>query len=233
MNLMLLAGGIGSRLRPLTDSMPKCLVPIKGRPLLQIWLDKLLPEHISTIFINTHYLAHQVEDFISNSRWRDRIVLVKEKMLLGTAGTLLHNRNFFSSSSFMVAHADNLTKFNVTDFIKCHQLRGIDIHITMMTFVTDDPTSCGIVELDDEDIVVAFHEKVANPPSNLANAAIYIMEPNVLDFIASIGKSEIDIALDVLPAYLGKIQTFRNDCYHRDIGTIKSYKKANEDFNFE
>lgn len=230
---MLLAGGIGSRLRPVTDSMPKCLVPIKGRPLLQIWLDQLLPEYISTIVINTHYLALQVEYFVSNSKWKDRIVLVNENLLLGTAGTLLNNRKFFSSSSFMVAHADNLSKFNVLDFIKCHQLRSADTQITMMTFVTDDPTSCGIVELDDENIVVAFHEKIVNPPSNLANAAIYIMEPTVLDFIASIGKSEIDIALDVLPAYLGKIQTFRNDVYHRDIGTIKSYKKANEEFNFE
>ena len=96
----------------------------------------------------------------------------------------------------------------------------------MMTFETDAPKSCGIVEIDQAGIVYAFHEKKQNPPSSLANAAVYIVEPSVLDFIGSIGKKNLDFSLDILPNFLGKINTFFNNVYHRDIGTLESYARA-------
>lgn len=229
---MLLAGGLGSRLRPITDSVPKCLVPIQGKALLQIWLETLLPEYAKTIILNTYYLADQVETFVRQSSWRDRLVISNEKSLLGTAGTLLKNREHFLSDSFMVVHADNLSKFDVAEFIKCHKDRKAGIEITMMTFESDDPCSCGIVEIDEEDRVVGFYEKVSSPPGNLANGAVYVMEPSIFNFLSSLEKEVLDISLDILPAYLGKIQIYRNNTYHRDIGTIQSYEKANKEFNF-
>lgn len=229
---MLLAGGLGSRLKPLTDYTPKCLIPIHGKPLLQIWLDTLLPEHAGIIILNTYYLADRVEAFVRQSPWSDRVVLSNEKSLLGTAGTLLNNKRYFLEDTFMVVHADNLSRFDLTDFIKRHKDRGPNIEITMMTFETDDPCSCGIVEIDEEDRVIGFHEKVSNPPGNLANAAIYIMEPSIFDFLFSLKKEVLDISLDIIPAFLGKIHIYRNNIYHRDIGTIESYEKANKEFNF-
>ena len=99
----------------------------------------------------------------------------------------------------------------------------------MMTFDTDAPQSCGIVE-EQAGVVVAFHEKVANPPGTRANAAVYIFEPEVLDFLASLGKPVIDLSTEVLPHFLGRIHTFHNTWYHRDIGTLASLALAEREF---
>jgi mannose-1-phosphate guanylyltransferase len=99
-----------------------------------------------------------------------------------------------------------------------------------MTFDTDAPQSCGIVELDTDGVVQAFHEKVANPPGTRANAAVYIFEPSVVDYIASLEKEFCDISTEVLPNFIGRIQTFHNTDYHRDIGTLESLAMAELEF---
>ena len=91
MRAILLAAGYGTRLRPLTNTIPKCLVPIKGVPLLQIWLERLTNAGIGPFLINTHYLPKEVEGFAESSRYRDQVTLVHEPELLGTAGTLIAN----------------------------------------------------------------------------------------------------------------------------------------------
>jgi mannose-1-phosphate guanylyltransferase len=227
---LLLAAGLGTRLRPLTDTIPKCLVPVRGKPLLGYWLEQLLTNGIDRILINTHYLPSPVRDFVRASPWRGRVDLVHEEVLLGTGGTVLNNRNYFSEDAFLVAHADNLTRFDVRAFIDAHRNRAPGVDITMMTFDTDAPQSCGIVEQDERGVVVGFHEKVQSPPSRRANAAVYIFEPSVIDFLALLGKEVIDISLEVIPRYLGRIQCFYNSDYHRDIGTRESLRLAEQEF---
>ncbi len=226
MKALLLAAGLGTRLKPITDTLPKCLVPINGKPLLQYWLENLSDVGVDEFLINTSYLHEKVEEFISNSKFKDKITLVYEKELLNTGGTLLVNKEFFNEEPFMLIHADNLSFCDFIDFINKHKTRPKNCEITMMLFKSDNPSSCGIVELDKNDIVQKFHEKVDNPPSDLANGAIYICETSVFEFLESLGKKEIDFSIDILPEYMGKINTFLNDVYHRDIGTIKSYAKA-------
>lgn len=229
MKALLLCAGFGTRLRPLTDSIPKCLVSIHGKPLLKYWLDLLFPE-VDRILINTHYLASVVRDFVGADEWSDRIELVHEDELLGTAGTVLRNRAFFGDEAFILAHADNLTRFNLQAFIAAHRNRAEGIEITMMTFDTDSPQSCGIIELDVQHRVIAFHEKVANPPGRRANGAVYICEPAVVDFIASLGREVVDLSTEVLPHFLGRMQCFHNADYHRDIGTPESLRLAHAEF---
>ena len=231
MKALLLAAGFGTRLRPLTDTVPKCLVPIHGRPLLGLWLEMLAEADMGPFLVNLHYLADTVRDWMSSSPYRDRMQPVYEEILLGTAGTLLKNRAFFGPEPFMLIHADNLSKFDVGAFVARHRARPEGCEITMMTFDTDAPQSCGIVELDEREVVVAFHEKVADPPGTLANGAVYILEPTLFDFLAALGKENLDFSNDVLPHYLGKIFTFHNDVYHRDIGTQESYEAALVDFS--
>jgi len=231
MRALLLAGGLGTRLRPLTDNIPKCLVPIHGKPLLGYWLDLLFGSEVEAVLINTHYLPDPVRAFVAASLWRDRVTLVHEDVLLGTGGTVLRNRNFFGDEAFMVAHADNLTRFDPAAFIARHRSRPADCDITMMTFETDDPRSCGIVEEDERGVVKAFHEKVPNPPGVHANAAVYIFEPSVIGFLASLGKESIDLSTEVIPHYLGKMLTFHNTGYHRDIGTLESLARAEREFS--
>ncbi len=230
MRALLLAAGLGTRLRPITDYLPKCLVPIHGKPLLGYWLDLLLPSGIDRVLVNTHYLPQAVHEFVGQSRWSYAIELVHEDELLGTGGTILKNRDFLSSGPFLVAHADNLTRFNVEAFIRYHSNRPTGIDITVMTFTTDAPQNCGIVEVDEQGIVVDFHEKIAYPPSNHANAAVYIFESSIIDFLESLNKSVIDISTEVLPRYLARMQTFHNSDYHRDIGTPESLKLAELEF---
>lgn len=230
MKALLLAAGLGTRLRPITDTIPKCLVPIRGRPLLSYWFDMLFSEGVECALVNTHYHAEAVEAFVAQSTWRDRVETVYEPELLGTGGTVLRNRAWLGREAFMVAHADNLSRFPVQTFIAAHQQRPVVAAMTMMTFNTDAPQSCGIVELDSHGIVQRFHEKVRNPPGNCANGAVYICEPEIVDFLAGLGREFIDLSTDVIPVFTGRIATYHNTGYHRDIGTVESLRRAETEF---
>ena len=230
MRALLLGAGIGSRLRPLTATTPKCLVPIHGRPLLDYWLDLVFEGGIDRVLLNTHWLAEQVRDHVARSPWRSRIDLVHEDELLGTGGTVLANRAWFQDRAFLLAHADNLTDFDVGGFIAAHRNRPPRHVMTMLGFRTDDPSSCGILELDEKSSVMAFHEKVEAPPGNLANGAVYIFEPQVIDDIARLGKPVVDLSTEVIPGYLGRILCVETEGYHRDIGTPQSLRQAHSEF---
>ena len=168
MRVLLLAAGVGSRLMPYTATTPKCLIEINDRPLLDYWLELLFDAGVERILINTHYLAEQVNAHVKASRWASKIDLVYEANLLGTGGTVLANREWFQGQPFVLAHADNLTDFDVVGLIAAHRTRPAGHVMTMLGFRTDDPRSCGILELDDHHTVVAFHEKVDNPPGNFS-----------------------------------------------------------------
>lgn len=230
MRALLLAAGIGTRLRPLTNQLPKCLVPIHGRPLLDYWLEALISQGIEKILINTHYLEQVVRQYLNESAWLPYIELAHEETLLGTGGTVLRNQNFFQGEAFFMAHADNLTIFDLTKFLEQHVVRPKGTEITMMIFKSPAPQSCGVVELDSQQVVQGFYEKVSNPPSNLANAAVYIIEPSVVAWMETLGKTQLDLSTEVIPHYLGKIFTYENTIYHRDIGTMDSWTEANRDF---
>lgn len=230
MRALLLAAGFGTRLRPLTDTIPKCLVPINGRPLLDHWLELLDKGGVAQALVNLHYLPEAVRAFLAKSTHTIKITTVYEELLLGTAGTVLKNRDYFREEPVMLIHADNLSLFDVREFMRKFDNRESGIDITMMTFDTGAPETCGIVRLDEMGVVCAFHEKVKNPPGNLANGAVYIIAPTVVEFIAGLNKEVIDFSIDVLPHYIGRINTFHNDVYHRDIGTIESLAAAHIEY---
>ena len=225
---MLLAAGFGTRLRPLTIDVPKCLVPINGRPLLDCWLEMIFNAGIESVLINLHYLSGKVKQYIDESLYREKVTTVYEDELMGTAGTLLKNMAFFEKDEILLVHADNFSIFNLEDFIKAHHSRPKNCEMTLMTFKTDTPQSCGILELDEKKVVRAFHEKVTDPPGNLANGAVYILENSIFSFLEALHKEKIDFSTEVLPFFLGRIFTFHNNMYHRDIGTMDNYCKAQE-----
>ncbi|OFZ80492.1 MAG: mannose-1-phosphate guanylyltransferase [Bdellovibrionales bacterium RIFOXYD1_FULL_53_11] len=227
MKALLLCAGKGTRLRPITDYVPKCLVPVAGRPLLGYWLEFLVRAGVRDILVNTHYMARAVGDFVRQSGYSKYVTMVYEKILLGTGGTLLKNRKYFGDSTVMLAHADNLSMFDFSRFAKVHLGRPSGTEITMMTFKTDTPRSCGIIKTDRNGIVKGFFEKKKNPPGNTANAAVYLLDSSVIDFLASLNKKKIDFSTEVLPSFVGKIFTFHNSHYHRDIGTVRDYLIAN------
>ncbi len=230
MRILLLAAGLGTRLAPITNTVPKCLVEIDGRPLLGYWLELLGKNGFKDILVNLHYLPQCVKEYVAQSPYDANITTVYEDKLLGTGGTILNNKAFFQGGPIMVVHADNLSLFDPRAFVAAFENRPPQVDITMMTFRTDAPETCGIVELDRNGVVQAFHEKVKNPPGNLANAAVYILAPAVMTFIESLGKTEVDFSTEVLPRYLWRINTFENTVYHRDIGSMKSLEIARSEF---
>jgi len=221
---------MGTRLRPLTNTTPKCLVPVQGRPLLDYWLELLFNGGIERVLINTHWLSAQVNSHVAGSPWQSRVDMVHEAHLLGTGGTILANRDWFGPGPFLVAHADNLTDFDVSGLIAAHRDRPAGCVMTMLAFRTDDPRSCGILELDAKNVVQAFHEKVANPPGNLANAAVYIFEPEIIAAAARLRKPEVDLSTEVIPGFTGRIFAVETKGYHRDIGSADSLLRANAEY---
>jgi mannose-1-phosphate guanylyltransferase len=227
MKAVLLAAGLGTRLRPITNLIPKCLVQIHGVPLLEIWLKKLVSCNFGPIIINTHYLHKQVEEFINKSEFKDVVVLRYEQELLGTAGTIINNSQDSLGGDLFVAHADNYFTENIQYFLDAHAARPSYCKLTMMTFDTNKPENCGIVELDKRGVAVNFHEKKNEFHGYIANGAIYILTNKLIKEMSSWSPSPIDFSKDVLPRLAGKIYTYHSKNPFIDIGTPDNYKKAN------
>lgn len=230
MKALLLAAGLGTRLRPFTNNIPKCLIPIGGRPLLDYWIYSMVEIGITTIIINTHYHAKSVHTFIKKHQHKDKIKILYEPELLGTGGTVRAAVDVINGDNVMIVHADNFCLAPMPEFVKSFVDRPNGTEITMMTFRTDNPKSCGIVELDENGVVQKFHEKVSNPPSNLASGAVFIATNNIIRFIEMYNKRKFDFSNDIIPKYLGKINTWENKKYHCDIGSPKNYQRCLQDW---
>jgi mannose-1-phosphate guanylyltransferase len=135
------------------------------------------------------------------------------------------HREYFGEAPFFLAHADNLTLFSLPEFQKAFLTRAEDCVGTMMTFQTDQPGECGIVQLDPRGVVVGYHEKVQNPPGDLANAAVFIFDSQIHDILAR-HQDDVDLCGQTVPRLTGRLNTYRNPDYHRDIGTPHSYETA-------
>lgn len=224
MKAFLLAAGLGTRLRPITDTVPKCLVDIAGQPLLDIWLDALAKVGVDEVLLNTHHLASQVERHVARRTGPPAVRLSHEAVLLGSAGTLLANREFVvGRGMFLVVNADNLTDFDLGELVDAHRTAGGVVTLTV--FRAARPSECGIVELDEQDRVIGFVEKPLQPSSDLANAGMYAFDPAVLDEIPE--PLPRDIGFDLLPRLVGRARAVRiGDSSFRDIGTPAALELA-------
>lgn len=227
MRAILLAAGFGTRLRPLTNTIPKCLVPIKGKPLLEIWLERLTKAGVGPFLINTHYLAERVKTQIESSPYKDQVTLFHELELLGTAGTLISNVDFFQGEDGLLIHADNYCLADFAAFVQAHLRRPPECLMTMMTFRTDSPSACGIVELNSRGIMVGFYEKAASPPGNLANGAVYILSSELLGMLGKEQSTVKDFSTEILPNLIGRTYTYETSAVFLDVGTPENYKRAN------
>ncbi len=224
---LLLSAGFGTRLRPLTYKIPKCLVEINGELLLVNWLKKLENIGCDEVLINTHYRSSQVNKVIK--KWDQKKLKVRtvyEEKLLGTAGTLRTNSNFFENSLGLLIHADNFTTLDLKEFLKSHYSRHEKCNISMVTFKTNNPCQCGIVEVDQNCVLKNYYEKVRNPPSNIANGALFAFEESFLNYFLSLPISYENFSAQVVPLLKGKIQTYFTNDLFIDIGTPESLKLA-------
>jgi len=228
MRALLLAAGLGTRLRPLTLTLPKCLMPVRGQALLGIWLERLQRAGIGPFLINTHYLSGLVEAFVESSPYRDNVTLVHEPELIGTAGTLLRNLGYFHGEDAMLIHADNYCLADLPAFVRAHDNRPAECVMTMMTFRAAKPELCGIVERDDRGVVTAFHEKIEHPPGDIANGGVYILSSELLTQLDADFRHATDFSTQVIPRLVGRIHSYHTSDIFIDIGTPESYAAANE-----
>lgn len=225
---LLLAGGLGTRLRPLTETTPKCLIPVAGRPMLDYWIDALNAAGIDAALLNTHHHADQVRGYIADVNARGGVQLTEayEPELLGSAGTVAANRAWADGADeVVVIYADNLSDIDLGALVAFH--RSHPDPMTMALFRTDYPEKCGIATLDDTGAITDFVEKPDNPASNLANAGLYVLDGAAWREIADMGV--FDFGFDVIPAFVGRMHGIAHDGYHRDIGTHDSLAIAEAD----
>ncbi|HEY7095627.1 MAG TPA: nucleotidyltransferase family protein [Terriglobales bacterium] len=223
MKAFLLAAGYGTRLRPLTDTTPKCLLPVRGVPILQIWLETCARFGIDEVLINVHAQAGAVRAFLSRYSPRTRVHVVEEEQLLGSAGTLLRNRDWVDGeSSFWVFYADVLHNVDLSAMMQFHEARRTAA--TIGAYFVPDPSRCGILEVGDDDVVTDFVEKPRHSRSNLAFSGLLLGSQQLLDAIPR--KQPVDIGFDVLPYLVGKMTAYRISSYVIDIGTLENYQTA-------
>lgn len=227
MKAFLLAAGLGSRLRPVTDSVPKCMVQIGDRPLLDMWLDALGNAGVDEVLVNLHYLPDVVAAHLARRTGVPAVRTFFEPELLGSAGTLRANRQWVEAEDmFLACYADNLTSFDLGLLIDAHRTR--QALATLTVFHSGNPSAGGVLELGRDGRVTGFEEKPARPVSDLVNAGMYAFHPAVLDEIGTTPPQ--DIGAHLLPRLVGRAFAVPVDCYFRDIGTLEAYWQAREEW---
>lgn len=225
MKAFLLAAGHGTRLRPLTNYTPKCLLPIRGTPMLEIWLELCHRFGIDEVLVNVHSQAALVRDFLRLRRNGVAVQLKEEQELLGSAGTLRANCDWIASESlFWIFYADVLTTADLGQMLATQ--RRHNSAATIGVNPVPDPSRCGIVSVSDNGLVESFVEKPEHPASNLAFSGLMIATPALIDAIPD--HIPADIGFHVLPQLAGHIAAHAIHEYLIDIGTTENYRTAQE-----
>lgn len=224
---IILAGGLGTRLRPLTDHVPKPLLNIGGKPLLAYHIDLLRHHGIKNIAVKTFFKNELFENFIKESGYDDIEVIFEGDKTLGTAGFLWRNSPKLQDE-ILITYGDNLTNINYSNFVD-HIKEG-SWDFGMAVFLAENISDKGMVVFDGNDRVHSFIEKPQEEmhASKYANAGVYLVRRTTLEAMPFDGK-ECDFANDLIPALLngGKvIKVYKMDEILIDIGTTKNLARA-------
>jgi mannose-1-phosphate guanylyltransferase len=219
---ILLVGGMGTRLRPLTYRLPKPLVPIMGKPLIMHVIDSLPPE-VDEIIIPMGYKKDVMEDYLIKSKPARKITLVDERQPMGTGGAVKNVEDLLEGE-FLVINGDIISSIDMARFIKFHREKGGIATISL--WPVEDPTPFGVVGIEDDDRITRFQEKPKKEEafSNLINAGAYALEEEVLGYI---GKGFVSMEREVFPNILDEgMYGFKFDGYWIDCGRRESVLEA-------
>ncbi|HVF54385.1 MAG TPA: NDP-sugar synthase [Actinomycetota bacterium] len=231
MKALILAGGFGTRLRPLTYTRPKHLLPIANRPHIDHVFDHLQSHGVDEVVLLTSYLAESFEATIDGAKQRGLTVgVTHEEVALGTAGALRHAREFVGDETVLAFNGDILTDVDLAAVLEWH--RSHEAEATIVLTPVEDPSAYGVVPTDDDGRVLGFIEKPppGEAPSNLINAGIYVLEPSIIDRIP---KGEVWSAeRQLFPGLVeegARLFATAPPAYWIDIGTPAKYLEANLD----
>jgi mannose-1-phosphate guanylyltransferase len=225
MRAFILAAGEGTRLRPLTENVPKCLLPVRGVPLLEVWFRSCVEAGIESVLVNAHAHAGAIKEFAVTQKTGVKVHVAEEPRLLGSAGTLAENRWFVArEKAFFVLYGDVLTNVNLARMLEFHERNRQAA--TLGIYQVPDPTRCGVVDVDESSVIQSFVEKPAQPASNWAFSGVMIAGQQIFDLLPE--HRPADIGFDLLPKLVGRMAAYRITEYLIDIGTLENYRAAQE-----
>ncbi len=222
MKAVLLVGGMGTRLRPLTYRLPKPLVPVMGKPLMMHAID-VIPKEVDEVIIPIGYKKDMMEQYLRKNRPRRKITLVEEPEPMGTGGAVKNVEDHIDGQ-FLVINGDSISSLDLDKFVRFHRAKEGIASISL--WPVDDPTPYGAVDIDEDERIRKFQEKPKKEEafSNLINAGAYALEREVLDYI---GKGFVSMEREVFPKILDKgMFGMRFDGYWVDCGRREDLLEA-------
>jgi mannose-1-phosphate guanylyltransferase len=228
MRAVVLVGGEGTRLRPLTETIPKPLLPLMDRPSLDHVLDHLARNGVHEVVLSSPYLASTFHDFIEARRGDPTITWITEREPLGTGGAVVNAMEHLGDEAFLALNGDILTDLDLTVMAAFHRERGADATIALHH--VEDARPFGLVPTGPGGRVVEFREKPKEPVPGDVNAGTYILEPGALAEWA--GSGNVSIERQIFPSLIGAgrgVFGFLSEAYWLDLGTPETYLRAHFD----
>jgi NDP-sugar pyrophosphorylase family protein len=223
MRALVLAAGRGERLRPITDSIPKVMVPVAGKPCLLYAIENLKRQGVHEIAVNTHYMADKVRDYFgAGAKFGVEITYSEEEELLGTSGALNNLRDYFDDT-FIVAYGDVIADFEIEKLLEVHCR-----NMAEATIFLDSKRSAvgrGIADVEGEKVVGFIEKPQGEVKSPLINSGFYLLEPSVLERIP---RGFSDFGKDILPNIARDRKLFfaLHEGYIFDIGKLDDLRSA-------
>lgn len=230
---IMMAGGKGTRLRPLTLVRPKPMIPLVNKPIIQYTVDRLKKFGFNDIIMTLNYMSTNIKNhFKDGSEFGMDIRYSVEKWPLGTGGSVKKAEKYIDDT-FMVVSGDVLTDVDFSDVLKFHKEKGA--LATMVLTEVEDPSHFGIAVMDEDDKLTQYLEKPSPEEvfSNVANTGIYIFEPQIFDFFeGKEGKEEVDFSKDIFPEVIEQnagMYGYVFNGYWNDVGRPETYLEATYD----
>jgi mannose-1-phosphate guanylyltransferase/phosphomannomutase len=222
MRAVIMAGGKGTRLRPLTNDIPKPMVKIIDKPVMEHIINLLRKHEITEIAVTLGHMSQCIIDYFGDgSKWDVKLTYFVEDTPLGTAGSVKGTQNFVSED-FLVISGDAFTDINLTDAIRYHFAK--DSIFTLIAQPHPRPEGLGVLKTDFNNKIIEFVEKPKDLKPSLINTGIYIINKKILDLIP---EGNYDFGKQLLPSLSGRIYAYITYEYWSDIGTLSSYYYTN------
>ncbi len=230
MKAVIIAGGLGTRLRPLTDKTPKPIVPVANRPFVVHQIENLVRHGISEVVLSLHYLPHEIKKILGDGKqWGIKIRYSVEEHPLGTAGAVKNAERFFDEGPIIVFNGDILTDINISKILNFHREKRATV--TLALTEVEDPTPFGLILTEKDGRVKKFLEKPGREmiTARTINAGIYVVDPKIFEEVA-VGQ-EYSFERQLFPSLLEKgvpIYGYLSEAYWIDIGNPEKYKEAHQ-----
>ncbi|MDH7476701.1 MAG: sugar phosphate nucleotidyltransferase [Microgenomates group bacterium] len=229
---IILAGGKGTKLRPYTYEIPKSLLPIKGKPILEYLIENLKKNNIVDLTICLGYLGKKIKDYFGDGqRFGVKISYLEEKFPLQTGGAVLQAKKLVDNQPFLVIHGDILTNLKISDLINFHQQQKTIVTIALTT--VDKPNKYGQLALHGTRLTQFYHQKNQQTISHLVNCGIYVFEPEIFNFFPK--NKKVFLLEDVIQEMIKqkKAAGFVFEGKWFDVGTPENYEEAIKKYIFK